>query len=96
MPALSWTKPALEDVRRIEDWLSKNAAPEIAVQVLGTIRSRSRVLERFPHAGRPLRDSGARVLLTRETQYLLVYRVLPETIEILRVRQARENWKADL
>ena len=91
MPALNWTAPALADLRAIDHWLEENASPEIALRTLATIRFRAGFLENFPHAGRPLGES-MRALRVRDTPYLLLYRLLGEQLDVLRIRHEREDW----
>ena len=91
MPALSWTAPALADLRAIDDWLDENASPEVALRTLATIRLRARFLENFPHAGRPIGES-MRALRVLDTPYLLLYRLLGDQLEVLRIRHEREDW----
>ncbi|MEN2747720.1 type II toxin-antitoxin system RelE/ParE family toxin [Sphingomonas sp. T9W2] len=86
-----WTRPALEDLRRINQWLPDNAAPIVASEILTAVRQRSAILNSFPNAGRPI-SGGSRVLRVRGAPYLLIYRTLPDQVEILRIRHDREDW----
>jgi plasmid stabilization system protein ParE len=91
MHDIIWSRPALEDLRRINDWLTRDAEPDHAIRTLAAIRRRAEFLEQFPHGGRPLRD-GVRVLLVYETPYLIRYRIATSRVDVLRVHHERENW----
>ncbi len=41
MPELSWTPAALADLRRINEWLNREASPEIALRTLTAIKVRA-------------------------------------------------------
>jgi toxin ParE1/3/4 len=53
-------------------------------------------LARFPQSGRPGRRAGTRELVVGRTPYLVPYRILGETIEILRVLHGSRQWPAAL
>lgn len=91
MREIAWTIPAQADLRRINSWLTENRNPEHALRIAIAIRARASVLERFPHIGRPGRDD-VRVLRIQTTPYLILYRLRPGRVEVLRVRHEREDW----
>ena len=92
MRRIVWSIPALEDLRSIDDWLTREASSDYAVRVLAAIRFRAKFLQDFPHGGRPYRD-GTRVLRVFETPYLIHYRLIGEGAEVIRVYHERENWQ---
>ncbi|UUL81874.1 type II toxin-antitoxin system RelE/ParE family toxin [Sphingomonas qomolangmaensis] len=89
---LNWTPEALKDLRAIERWLIANRTPHVAMQALLDIRLRAQSLEEFPHAGRPERD-GIRILVVYGSGYLIFYRIIEAGVQILRVRNEREDWQ---
>lgn len=91
---IDWSTPALDDLRGIDEWLSREAEPELAVRILTAIRTRSTFLENFPRGGRPYRD-GQRVLRVFDTPYLIRYRIVGNVVQVLRVHHERENWRID-
>lgn len=91
MREIAWTVPAQADLRRINGWLIENRSPDQALRIASSIRARARFLEKFPHGGRPDRDD-VRVLRVRTTPYLILYRLRPGRVEILRIRHEREDW----
>ena len=91
MPALKWTQPAIDDLWAIDAWLVENASGEIALATLASIRFRASFLENFPHGGRPIED-GIRMLRVIDTPHLILYRIVADAVEILRIRHEREDW----
>lgn len=89
-----WTTPALDDLRSIDDWLTREAKPALAVRTLAKIRHRARFLEDFPHGGRPLKK-GQRALRVYDTPYLIRYRILGHVVQVIRVHHEREDWQLD-
>lgn len=95
MHKITWSGPALNDLRRISDWLMKNADPKTAVHVLTSIQTACVTLESFPLRG-PLLPKGLRKLRAQNTRYLIIYRVEKSEILVTRVFHARENWQLEI
>jgi len=91
MLPIIWSRPALKDLRDIDNYLTRQVAPDLSVRILTAIQSRARFLERFPRGGRPLHD-GTRVLRVFDTPYLIRYSVAAAQVEVIRVHHERENW----
>ncbi|MBI0473769.1 type II toxin-antitoxin system RelE/ParE family toxin [Sphingomonas sp. MA1305] len=89
---VKWTLPALGDIRGIDEWLSKEANPGVALRLISAVRARAAFLRDFPRAGRPL-PSGHRLLRVRNSPYLLRYRIVGNAVEVLRVHHEREDWQ---
>lgn len=94
MPQLDWTEGALADLREIEAWLSERALPEIALVTLIHIRRRAQFLENFPHGGRPI-AKGSRALRVIDTPHIILYRLVGEAVQVLRVQHEREDWHVE-
>jgi plasmid stabilization system protein ParE len=60
--------------------------------VVQAIRHRVLILRDFPRAGAPL-PGGIRKLSEWRYGYLVLYRLRPIGVEILRIRHAREDWR---
>lgn len=78
-----YTRPAKADLDRIRDYL-RDRNPAAATRLAALIRARLKLLSKQPRMGRPVVERPA----TRELMvqaYVLVYRVLEDRIEILRV-----------
>lgn len=93
MRRLEWTKPALSDLRAIDDWLSREAAPDVAIRILTAIRIRADFLLEFPRGG-PSLSGEVHSLRVPRLPYVLLYRLKSDAvIEILRVRHVRQDWR---
>ena len=95
MTQITWTAPALADLRAIDRWLTHQASRELALRTLGEIKFRVSFLENFPHGGRPELGQNFRVLRIFHTPYLILYRIQEEGVQILRIRHEREDWRVD-
>lgn len=76
----------------IDIWLELAADnPEAADEVYRRLEARVGILRRFPDAGplRPAIAPDARVLI--EPPYLILYRVIPDGVEIVRVPHGARN-----
>lgn len=94
MRRVIWSTPALDDLRGIDDWLTREADPDYAARILATVRYRANWLIDFPRGGRPYKDA-ARILRITETPYLDRYVVNGDQVEVLRVHHERENWHVE-
>ena len=90
---ISWTSPALADLRGINEWLTRETNHRFAMRTLAHIRFRVRFLETHPRAARLLKD-GTRVLRVLSTPYPIRYRLVGDLV--LRVHHEREDWLLDL
>jgi addiction module RelE/StbE family toxin len=93
MAEIDWTKPAVEDLRQIDRYLTREADHRTAASVLSTIRYRLTLLEDFPHAGPPVEGQPYRSYIIRGTPYVAAYRVRAGRVQILRIHHQRENWR---
>jgi plasmid stabilization system protein ParE len=95
MTRVSWTAPSLGDLRRIDDWLTREADPDFAIRTLAAVRFRARFLKDFPRGGRP-HHGGTRILRVLDTPYLIHYRIVDDLhVQVLRVYHERENWQVE-
>lgn len=86
-----WLDDALVDVTEIYDYVAMDD-PAAATRVVERIRRAVRVLRTMPHRGRPGRWPGTRELVIPRTPYIVPYRVIDATIEILRVFHTARPW----
>lgn len=93
MRQLSWTPQALADLRKINNFLSREASGKIAARMLLAIRQRADILLDFPHAGPAIEDQAFRSLKVLNTPFLIAYRLLPASIEILRIHHTAQSWR---
>ncbi len=87
---LEWTEPAAEDIDGIIDYLLGESMTFEAVEdYVKRIYTAPEALSTLPGAGKPGRMAGTREWMVTGTPYALMYRVLPDRIQILRVMHGR-------
>ena len=92
---VEWTREAQSDFARIDDHYAE-VAPEFAEKVGRLALKSARFLVDHPSIGEKLDGSNdIRKWHVKSSAFLLIYRVLPGRIQILRVRHAHEDWKRD-
>ena len=92
MKRVEWTIPAVQDLRAIDDhWCASGA--ERADEILDTIREAGDFLAGLPNAGPVMEAANVRKWRVRDTNYILLYRLVDDRVQILRVRHGRENWR---
>lgn len=91
---LEWSALALEDRDAIFDYI-KSDSPQAAVSVDLLIENHVEQLLRFPESGRHGRIEGTRELVILQTPYIAAYRVMDETVLILRILHGAQRWPDD-
>ena len=66
--------------------------PQAAKRTVRRIRDAARLLSDQPNAGRPGRVHGTRELVIADTPFILPYRVVKNTVQILRVLHGVRKW----
>ena len=87
-----WLAPALDDIRRLYDFLLERD-PAAAGRAARAIRASADRLVESPEIGRPLADGTGRrelVIPFGARAYVLRYRVHDETVVVIRVWHGRE------
>jgi addiction module RelE/StbE family toxin len=92
---LEWSVFALADREAIFDYIEADN-PRAAVAVDDRIQTRVEGLVQFPEMGRPGRIEGTRELVISRTPYIAAYRILGETVRILRVLHGAQLWPDDM
>ncbi|MDL2216909.1 type II toxin-antitoxin system RelE/ParE family toxin [Desulfovibrio sp. OttesenSCG-928-M14] len=83
---IEWTESAFEDMNGIADYLLGESLPFDAVEdYVRRIYNAPEYLTTLPGAGKPGRMPNTREWLVKGTPYALIYRVLPDRVQILRV-----------
>lgn len=93
MPEIVWLPEALDDARRLFDFLKENN-PEAAARAARAVRQGADRLSAFPDLGRPMNDgTGRRELLVPFGASSYVLRYIPDAgrIVIIRVWHGRER-----
>lgn len=87
-----WAPAALANLAELQDWLAKNVDPHTSVQQVERIRAATRRLTWFPER-KPVLLGDTRYTHVKRTSFVIVYRVLDQQVQILRIRHNRENWR---
>jgi toxin ParE1/3/4 len=86
-----WSKRAVADLGHICDYILLNN-PKAATRTADRIEAATKRLRRFPNIGRPSDIAGTREIVVPGVAYLVVYRIAPQTVEILRIFHTSRNW----
>ncbi|KQM22458.1 hypothetical protein ASE73_14595 [Sphingomonas sp. Leaf24] len=93
MIGIEWSAPARVDLEAIDDkFLAIDTA--LADRMIDRIEQAGKFLREHPGAGPEILSGTVRKWRVRGTPYLLFYRMLPDRVEILRIRHDREDWDA--
>lgn len=90
MYLIHWKKQALNDLITIGQHIAKDS-PANASKLLDLIENKVTPIATHPEIGRTGRKHGTRELIAHEN-YVVIYRVLEEKIEILRVKHTAQQW----
>ncbi len=92
---LEWSVYAMDDRTAIFDYIEADN-PQAAITVDDRIEEQVEGLLRFPELGRPGRIEGTREFVIQRTPYIAAYRVVGETIRILRVLHGAQRWPEEM
>ena len=93
MTRIEWSAPARLDLEEIDD--SFTAIDRgIADHIIDRIEQAGDFLRQHPAAGPAILSGTVRKWRVRGAPYLLIYRLLPDRVDILRIRHDREQWDA--
>jgi toxin ParE1/3/4 len=91
-----WSLEAIEDLAALRAYIEqddKAAALRVALHIVTTVET---LLPNNPEMGRPGRVPGTRELVIPKTPLIVPYRVIGDTIQILRVFHGRRRWPETL
>ena len=88
---VQWLASGLKSLADIQVYIAERN-PRVAVAVRSAIRRAANQLADFPHAGRTGLIPETRELIVNKHPYIIVYRVIGSTVEILRVHHDATNW----
>lgn len=88
---IKWVRLALADLDQAAEFIFQDN-PEAAKRIVKRIRDAARLLSDHPNAGRPGRVHGTRELVITDTPFILPYRVVRNTVQILRVLHGARKW----
>lgn len=86
-----WSTQALQDVEEIFDYILEEN-PDAAWDTYDRIMEYITQLEMYPGLGRIGRVPGTRELVVPKTPYLVPYRIVGESLQILRVYHGARRW----
>ena len=91
---LKWTEPAAQDLDKIEEYISRDNSPAVAIDiVLGVIETVETVLPTHPRAGRIGRFSGTRELMVEGVPFIVIYRqISSDQLQVIRVLHDAQQW----
>lgn len=95
MKRIIWSRPAQNDLVNIDQY-NTHLDLEYAARVGRTTIKTAIWLAGNPRIGQFVEDSDVRKWRVSKTDYLLLYREIPDGIAILRVRHAKENWRDEI
>jgi toxin ParE1/3/4 len=88
---IKWVRLALTDLDEAAAFISQDN-PQAAKRIVRRIRNVARLSSDQPDAGRPGRVHGTRELVIAGTPFILPYRVVRNSVQILRVLHGARNW----
>jgi addiction module RelE/StbE family toxin len=92
---LAWTGLALADREAIFDHIEADN-PRAAIATDLEIGTQIASLRDFPYAGRSGRVMDTRELVINRTAYIAAYRVVDETVLVLRILHGARQWPDDM
>ncbi|MEO6405356.1 MAG: type II toxin-antitoxin system RelE/ParE family toxin [Ferruginibacter sp.] len=93
MVRVVWTEIAIEDLRLIHEYISKDSK-HYADRFIEKLIERVDQLERFPKAGRVVPEFDTKIIRELiEGNYRLVYKISPDQISIIRVHHSARQLK---
>lgn len=90
MYAIHWKKQAINDLIKIGQHIAKDS-PASAEKMIDLIEAKVTPLTTHPRIGRTGRKRGTYELVAHE-HYLVIYRLVANKIEVLRVKHTAQQW----
>ena len=87
-----WTPKSLDDLFLIEQYIAEDnpqAAIDLTKKIVLTVVEQ---FSKFQNIGRAGRVYGTRELIIPNTQYIAVYKIRQDTVEIVRVLHSSMKW----
>jgi addiction module RelE/StbE family toxin len=91
---IEWSAAASEDRDTIFDYIEADN-PSAAIGGDDRIREQVGRLGSFPELGRPGRIDGTRELVIVHTPYIAAYRIVDDTVRILRILHGAQLWPTE-
>jgi toxin ParE1/3/4 len=93
---VTWTGLAVSDLRALHTYTARDnerAANEMVVRIVSRAEKQ---LSTLPESGRPGRIPNTRELVLAGTPFILPYRIIGDTVHILRVLHSARRWPKKL
>jgi len=87
-----WSPEAIEDLASIKSFISEDNPTAAARLILHIIRNIEELLSDTPQIGRAGRMPGTRELVIPKTPFIVPYRLVGETVQVLRVYHGARQW----
>jgi len=87
---VKWVRLALEDLDDAGGFIARDN-PQAAKRTVKRIWDAAQLLAEHPHAGRAGRIPGTRELVVTGTPFIIPYRVVEDTVQILRVLHGKRK-----
>ena len=88
---IEWSPQALADLKVIYSYITRENPPA-ARKLHERITSCISLLAETPHIGRVGRIAGTKELVVSGTSYIVPYRVIENTLQLLRVYHSSRKW----
>jgi addiction module RelE/StbE family toxin len=85
-----WKPVAIADRKRITQYIAQDN-PRAAIEMGDMLIQKAENLDQHPSLGRVGRVKGTRELVVHRN-YILIYKVVAEVAEVLRVKHAAQKW----
>ena len=93
---LQWTEPATQDLDKIEEYISRESSPIVAIDVvLRVIETVETVLPAHPRAGRIGRVTDTREFVIEGVPFIVIYRQAGSgQLQVIRVLHDAQQWSS--
>ncbi len=88
---LKWTRRALRQLLDAQEYIAREN-PAAAKHVIERIAAAAGRLLHHPRMGRAGRITGTHELIVNRTPYFIVYVLVNDTVQILRVLHSKQDW----
>lgn len=85
-----WRPTAIADRKQITAYIAQDN-PQAAIEMGDMLIEKAKQLDEHPKLGRVGRAKGTRELVAHPN-YILIYRIVGEVAEVLRVKHAAQKW----
>lgn len=92
---VEWSVFAVADRNAIFDYIEADS-PRAAAEIDDRIEAEVERLTQLPGMGRPGRIEGTRELIIGRTPYIAVYRILDNTLYVLRILHGAQLWPEEM